>query len=359
MEQDAYIFKYLNSKSSVLSFYVPRIFDPKTSNLERHHYTQRIIRLVNDVQNVLNTLNIQRMPINSFFNQLYLLEKYYIKEVSNLLEDYHYRDELNKSYLRILRSVSLQRKLKPEDLLCIEFLINNNLVEDETLVYEYYLQMVLVGNIELSYDAFENLFRNYALLKMREYLPNPKCYVVNENALLGMQSYSIKESVFLNREDIYSFYYSGKYKAIKNLFHELGHIKQYKEIMIDKKYDEYAMKEIKEEILSAYVPNYYNDNYSLISYEAEAELFAITELLKLFKKFGLQFKDGINPYLQTIQNIINHSKNDMRIYGDGKENLYELFDTVIIHHPELLERYPQLKNEYKIDYEDCVVPKKF
>jgi len=49
----------------------------------------------------------------------------------------------------------------------------------------------------------------------------------------------------------------------------------------------------------------------------------------------------------------------MRIYGDGKENLYELFDTVIIHHPELLERYPQLKNEYKIDYEDCVVPKKF
>ena len=356
-DKERYIYNYLNSKSSTLSFYVPRILNANASDEELNNYINRVISLITEIKMILKTLEIDEIPINQFFNELYKLSLCNISEVNELLEFYNYSNVLDKGYVDILREITLRRSMRGKNKLCAEFLIANDLVEDQELVYEHFINNILLKTPDIDYSTFELVMVKYAKFKMKQYVTDPKCEILSEQELNGMQSYAFKDTIYLCREDLQLMYSSGVFKALKNMFHELGHIKQYKEIIIDQNSSPYVIKQIKEEILSSFYPGYYENNYAKISFEAEAEIFSITELLKLFNKFGINFKKGQNPYLSTINKIISEV-NDNNRYIDGvQDDLNEVFDFLIIHHPELLSTYPQLQEEYEISFGDLVVRK--
>ena len=49
--------------------------------------------------------------------------------------------------------------------------------------------------------------------------------------------------------------------------------------------------------------------------------------------------------------------NNIRFVSGEEQTIDEVFDFLIIHHPELLVTYPQLNNEYEIGYDDLVIRK--
>lgn len=355
-DNERYIYNYLNSKSSILSFYVPRVLDSKVSKDEKQNYIDRIVALIKEIYAIMENLQIDSVPINGFFNELYLLKESGIYEVDDLLNKYNYVRVIENGYINVLRKVSLRGKLRDEEIVCVEFLIKNHLIDDD-IVFEHFLRSALLKEIEISYDSFETLFVDYAKMRMKEYVPCPKCVITSEKNLDFKEGYSYKDTMYLSYEDLQKLYYSGVFKSLKNLFHELGHVKQYKDIMLDKKSNPFILKQIKEEILSCYMPGYYEDNCEKISFELEAEFFGITEMLKLFINLGINFKNEKNPYTGVLAELIGGVNNNIRFVSGEEQTIDEVFDFLIIHHPELLATYPQLNTEYEIGYDDLVIRK--
>ena len=355
-DKERYIYNYLNNKSTALSFYAPRIVSPQVSDEERGYYIERVKVLVAEIIQVLSKMEITKVPINSFFNELYILVDCNIPQINSLLEKYGYQDVIKNEYIGILRKVITKEPLNDKETLCCEFLLAHHLLNEEC-VFEYFIRGVLIHAQTVSYDAFEQLFIDYTKMKMRAYVHNPKCELVSEKYLNGKESYSIKDIIYLCREDIASLYYTGNFKVLKNMLHELGHVKQFKQVIIDKNSTLYAIRHIKEEILAAISPGYYDDNYERISYEVDAEIYSILELLNLFEKFGITFKVGKNPYKEVLANLVSMSKNNLRVIDGTEDTVDNIFDFAIIHYPEFLEIYPQLQELYEVTWGDIVVRK--
>lgn len=355
-EKEQYIYSFLNSKGASLSFYVPKILNPSTPKSSLYSYYERVLGLIQEVKELLIILDISNIGVNVFFNQLYLLKDIHVIEINDLLNKYNYETVLDDTYSRSIDSIKKQKQLLPEEKLCMDFYIENHKIRNE-FVYEFYIQSCLLRCPQVSYDLFETLFVDYAKLRMKKYVLNPKCIIVDDSKLKGRKAYSYHERIYLSKDDVMRLYSLGVYAVIKNMLHELGHVKQYQEIHIERKNDDFTIKQIKEEVLSSYVPGYYDMNYAQISYEMEAEMLAITELLKLFSKMAIRFKNNQNPYVDTLNRMVANVNNDMRKTFDEEVSLHELFDSVIMYHPELLEIYPQLMKEYELTSDDLVVRK--
>lgn len=345
-DKERYIYNYLNSRSSTISFYVPKILEKRIATAERENYIERIKQLIIEIRQIISTLNITRIPINGFFNQVYLLRDCGIPEVDALLENFHYELILDAQYAEILRKASMKSPLSSENKLQIEFLITNHLVEDEDIIFEYLLRNVLLKAPDISYDAFELMLIDYTKMRMRKYISNPKCKTASEEEILHLHECTFKDTIYLSSEDVQAMYSLGVYKVLKSMFHSLGHVIQYKNIVVEAQDNPYVIKEIKEEILSAHYPGYYENNASRISYEAEAETFAISELMKLFNRFNLDFRYRKNPYLSTLIELTSQKENNYRTVDGCDTTVDELFLVVIYNRPELLESYPQLSKEY-------------
>ena len=355
-EKDSYIYSFLNSKGAALSFYVPKILSENTPKSQLYTYYERVLSLINEVSSLLVALDVRKLSVNVFFNQLLLLKEVHVTEIDALLNKYEYSKILQEEYKDIVDKCDKKEPLQEKEMICLEFYIRNHLISED-VVYEMFIEQCLKRNINISYELFEILFVDYTKYRMKEYIQNPKCFVVDTKKLNGMMAYSCKNRIYLPKEDVMKLYGMGVYVVIKNMLHEVCHIKQYRAIKIDCKCDEFTMKQIKEEILSTYCPRYYEDNYSVISSELEAETFAIAELLKIFEKFSICFKNNQNPYVEPLNKLIQNVNNNQRKTKEGMFDINELFDAVIIHHPELLDLYPQLKRDYEIGYGDLVVRK--
>jgi len=353
-DKDRYIYNYLNSKSSSISFYVPRILSLQGSEL--YDCRIRVLTIIDEVKGILDRLQIETVPINAFFNELFLLRNSGIWEVEELLTKYDYKNVMKNSYIGVQNKINANERLTDEDKLCIEFFINSHMLIDENVI-EYFLKQALIRDNELSYDTFDVLLTTYAKMRMKKFVSKPVCKILSESSMQGKKGYSIENKMFLSRENFQKLYYMGVYALIKDMFHELCHIKQYREVKIEQKKDPFTLLKIKEEILAHYLEDYYVENFEKISYEVEAELFAITELLKLFAKFGIHFEKDKNPYIDIINRLVTSSTDDLRKTKDGCQSVNEIFDCFIMYHPELLETYPQLLEEYEISFDDLVVRK--
>ena len=324
-EQIKYVISYLNSKSESLSLSVSRILSKVSYSAQIDANVVRVIKMVSEVDRIFNLLHIKEIPHNNFFEQLYLIKSCNIPEVNNFLDKYKY-----------IFSDQNETTKEPKE--------NKTVGED----YEQILKSALVKRVEIPYENFENIIVEFATKIIRRDYPSASCKIVESNKICGKESYTLKTHVYLNKDLVQKLYYSGDYRIIKNIFHEACHIKQYKKIKLDYECDDFIIKQIKEEILSSFYPGYYDLNYEIISYEAEAELYGITEFLKLLKKLGVEFINNSNPFLVSI---------NYRETSFGLQSLDEMFDIIIMHRPELLDEYPQLKMNYEIGFEDLVIRK--
>lgn len=356
-DKERYIYGYLNSKSTTLSFYVPKILDSSIVGREKQAYIKRVCVLVEDIKGIIDALGVQSVPVNGFFNELYLLRNANIPVIDELLASYNYAQVLQSGYVEILRSMSLRNNLDADQKMCAEFLIENHLVENETEVFEYFISGILLKTSELSYDAFCVLLTDYVKLRMKEYIANPKCYIVSSSELKNIKEATFKDTIYLSREGVQKLYHTGTYKVLKDMLHDLAHVKQYQEIVVDKKSGKGNVRQIKDSIITDTIPNYHENNNERLSYEIEAEVFAINELLVLFDKFGITFKYGKNPYYQTLLDLVKAASSSERIIDGRAEDIDDVFDYTIMHHPDYLIVYPQLQEEYEIGYANLVVRK--
>lgn len=353
-EKERYIQEYLNNKSATLSFYIPKILSSKDTS--DYNWTNDVLKLIEDIKVVIEKTEIDSMPVNSFFNELFLLRNSNIKEVNDLLRRYNYAQILKKSYKGIQTAIASDRQLNDTEKLCLDFFANNQMLTDLNII-EYFLKKALLRDNSISFETFCNLFKVYARFLMKQYVPNPHFEFLSENQMAGKKGYSSENKVYLSRENIQNFYYMGIYTVLKDLFHELCHVKQYRDIKLQRKSDEFTQMQIKEEVLSCYLEGYYEANFEKISYEVEAELFAITELLKLFTKFGIHFEKNKNPYSAIVSRLVKLSQDGSRVSKGEMLSVDELFDSFIMYHPELLEIYPQLNLDYEVSFDDIVVRK--
>lgn len=356
-----YIYDYLNRKSSTLSFYVSRInqiYNQKSQNgLELASYVERITELINEIKVVMKKMNINQVPVNDFCNQLKLLDKYGIPEVIAFLDNNNYGKVISDSVDRTIHIIDEDALIPEEDLLVINFLINNHIVpkEYQEKIYEYFIRRSLLKQKIVPYETFENIILDWTKMQMSMYLDDYECFIMDENELQEKLGYAFQTSIYLNKSDVQAMYNTGFFRLIKTIYHELVHIMQYKLVMIDGKSTDLLLKEIKDEILSYLIPEYYKENYERLSYEAEAEFLSIYSMLKLFEKFGIQFSKGINPYIDTLEKLEQIINSEERLIDGEVISLSELFEYEITNYPEFLEKYPQLKEGFHIAFGDLVV----
>lgn len=356
-----YIYDFLNRKSATLSFYVTRInqvYDSKNNrSLELTGYVTRIIELINEVKQIMEKMNVSVLPVNSFCNQLKLLKPYGIPEVEEFLDLCKYEDTFNNSVNDAINSIEQDESINEESKLLIEYLLNYHMIpkESQTIVYEYYIRRALLKQKLLSYETFENVIVDWTKLQMGEYVESPECQIVSEEEIDAKLGYAFQNTIYLNKNDVQEMFNTGFFRLLKTIFHEMVHVMQYKLVKIDGNSSPLLIKEIEDEILAHLIPEYYEDNYERLSYEAEAEFIGIYYLLKLFAKFGIQFQKGINPYIKTLQNLEKIINNDTRIIENEEITLSELFEYKITNFPEYLELYPQLKEKFHIAFGDIVI----
>lgn len=321
-EQNRYVVSYLDSKSEALLFSVSRILNKHSASAQIDANIIRIIQIISEVDSVLEKIGTKDISYNKFFELLMQIQSCDIPEVNLFLKKYSY-DNLQKN-------IEIERP------------------KEEYVDCEKVIRSAILKKINISYEEFEKNIKQFANEIFIHYYNGANCKIVDSIELDGKESYSVDGQVFLCRELVQKLYYSGDYRIVKNIFHEACHVKQFKRIKIDNEYDKFLLKQIKEEIISYYYPNYYNDNYSRISFETEAELFAITEFLKLIKKFGIEFKDGKHPFTKSIENILKFVSDNSRITANGIQSIDEIFDSIVVHHKEVFDMYPQLMREYEI-----------
>lgn len=105
--------------------------------------------------------------------------------------------------------------------------------------------------------------------------------------------------------------------------------------------------QLKDYILSILLVEYYDENYLLNSMENEAFLESINSAIE-YSKF-LEVPIGEKQLEEYNDRMKIHSNRLLNLYrkkDDKYVDLTELFESVLVKHPELLIQYPQLKLEY-------------
>ena len=93
--------------------------------------------------------------------------------------------------------------------------------------------------------------------------------------------------------------------------------------------------------------NYYNDNYDDISLEIDAQKSSLINLIKFLDSFG--YKIPYDVLIELEKEFIHDIKEERKIIVEGKEeykSVDDIFDFIVIEHPEYLDLYPQLRIEY-------------
>ena len=360
MESENYIQAYLNSKSNSLSFYVLQLLE---ANVKESNWLliEKIVRIIDGVERIIQKMGVASIPVNNFCNQLVLIKDKNIPKVDAFLKKYNYFITLNQKYNSIKSKISEDVTPTKTENRIMEFLISNHLIdyENQTMIYEYYIKNILLKEQLISYDSFETLMIDYAKMQMQKFIPDPIVEIKFTKDLENKYGYSYQNIMYLCKEELEQMYFLGLYRPLKTIFHELCHISQYRDIHINSEVSKRSSILIKDEILSSLINNYYEDNYERILSEVEAEIFSIQDLLTMFAKFGIVFKNNQNPYQKTIAILKQNINNDMRIVGGKEILLDEVFDDTIINHPKFLNIYPQLALEYHLEFGDLVVKNDF
>lgn len=186
-----------------------------------------------------------------------------------------------------------------------------------------------------------------------EILPKEEYQKIDDDTLVLGEN--IANMVKFNKDVVMALYYYGNTEFIEVFNHELRHSYQYKEVFSGKEVSLLGMIATKDKILRDMVPNYYDDNYELISYEKDAYAIGIQSRLIALDFFGLE-PINKNEQMQKVAKYQNSLFDTKRIYNGMSIELDDLFNKIIINNPSLLKRYPQLNYLYKLDNNE-VIPK--
>jgi len=341
-EKDVYIIDYLNSRNSILTTYIRAFYCINNSVSDKNNVVRQIIALINIVQNLFKKIGVEKIYINNFFNNLIRIYKKGINEVDLIVEKYDYFKILYMEYDNCIKQIKLGDLDNSYNSFMNFFLLNGFIErEDEEDVYNYFIKSALTREIKISYKAFRKVMLYYTKLEMTKLKVTPVCQIKPLSVIQSIiKRQAIKKRISIVEEEIKDLYNKGSYQVLKNIFMDLYYIENYKKAC-NKKIDLLAIREIKEELLSFYLPNYYEDNKDYISYELQARKYANQRLSSMFAKFNIEFKNG---YSLEIENkaIEENEKEDTRIYNGKKMGLDEVFQMFSANNPKFVDEYQLL-----------------
>ena len=355
-DSEKYIVDYLNNVGAKFSLCTKSILKEGVSDNEYKTINNEINKYISVVTHTLNKVNLKSVPVNDFFNNLYLLKDLPNRSIHAMLKQFDYESVIKEGYRKSVKKIREGKIPKKDNQKVMDFLIENHFpFDDKQEIYDFYLKYTLLNEKPISLNALRSLIIDFTKSYMEKYVSNPEVYIIERNKLENAIGYSHENKIWLCDEDVRRLYKYGFFRLIETIFHELMHVSQYKDIMIDKKDDERCITMIKDEILSNILEDYYQDNHLVLLSEVEANIAYRKNLLAFFEKINLTLVDKKGDYQGAIDEYKKLLKYKRRMVDKKMHDLDEIFDNKIMFHPEYLGVYEQLNTEYKLDFDDIVV----
>lgn len=174
-------------------------------------------------------------------------------------------------------------------------------------------------------------------------------YLDSLSKLKGVQGLLLNRTVYL-AEDIVLDIRNNNMEIFRVILHEVQHIKQRHLIEFnDISYRAYLL--IMEQIIIMEMNDeYYKDNYYYFFEEIDARLEAEFELYDFLDKHNSDLLvENIDDILKSVNDCEEEASNVYRKVKDKNINREELFDKIVLRHPEYLEYYPILNFYYNPD----------
>lgn len=326
--------------------------DSLDNNLEIE--LEKLKLLLNDFSRETSNLNYNNIKINKLFNLLYTLNNSQ-DIINDFLDRYNYKQLFNEFSKETIAKLDKPNTIFTDlELDTIETLIyQNNHSFNLKYIYQYFINRCIQNKQNVSLESFQEIIKQLAEATLKPFYRNSQCILKKYDQIIENGKHFIEyggnkaHKIYLNINKIKDLYEKHDPSILITLFHESIHGVQYKNIFYgNQDIDPLVLLEIKDYILSEYIPNYYKENYENISYEIEAEYFG-----------HLLASQYINKSLITpqIQLSYNNILNTQRTLKRSSINIDIIFNELIINHPELIKKHPQLQYLYKIE-NNTVIP---
>ena len=300
---------------------------------------------LNNLKKEITDLNGKNIKINKLFNLLYILNDK-VDSIEDFLNQYNYQKYFNE-YAQELIPRLTNNNLSDLDINTLETIIyqKNNKYGLKNL-YRICINKCINKEKNIDIDCFQEVIKQLAETFLKPFYKNSQCilkqYNRNENnkhlIILGESN---GNKIWLNIDEINDLYYNQNLNALITLFHEETHGIQHKYIFNgNQNIDQLIILEIKDHILSKYLPNYYQENYDNISSEIEADFYGY-KLTSQYINSNIMNQEITNKYI----NILNYKR---KINGKIQD-IDTIFNEFIKNNPEIFYQHPQLKYLYKIE----------
>lgn len=320
---------------------------------------------------LINTYNFKVIPLELTY-QLIRIKKYNIKNVNLLLEKTDIENYLNSNYAEKMyneanQNIKNKENFGQEFLNYFEYALANKKVDrNKAIPYinsiiSNHIQSFESNNKNVSEELMTNCIIYLTEHYMKKYVDNPKCEIIDFNnqkgspfnlekdfLIHGKALYSI-QTIQLSKSSISSFYYCQNTAIFNTIFHELIHFDQEAKLYQLRNIssiDDYI--QLKDHILKEYIDPYYNENYSNISFEKDAEFKAYILTERYFNSLGI-ISENINEIKARLYQQIKKYSDILRNINGQLEDLNSITNDVIKRNPDIIEKYPQLKIEMTID----------
>ena len=300
------------------------------------------------------TININNIKINKLFNLLYTLNDSQ-DIINNFLDKYNYKQLFNDFSKETISKLDNPDTIFTDlELDTIETLIyQNNNQFNLKYIYQYFINKCINKKQNVSLECFQEIIKQLTEATLKPFYRNSQCILkkydqINEKGKHFIEYGGNKAyKIFLNIDEINNMYYNQDPTMLITLFHESIHGVQHKNIFYgNQDIDPLLLLEIKDYILSKYIPNYYKENYENITFEIEAEYLGCLLASKYINK---------NIINSNTHYKYNNILNQTRTINGKITDIDTIFNKYITNHPEILKKHPQLQHLYKIE-NNTVIP---
>lgn len=338
IENDQYIITKLNSLSESLLLCLGSLYstDVKTKNLAK----KRINELIIHAEDLCTRLGIHYMGFNAFCNTLMLIQNLDVPNATLFLRKHAYEERLYSYF-----GSTLKKYKNNEDLSDLDYKLSSLFIETDSLhendalgIYERLIKDCLQKNNHISMETFVNLMKQYTRLLAKRYIDDPIVVVTPNRVLKGKKAYTTLNQIELNEEELKSMYATSNFEMLKAIYHEIEHLHQTERIKNKEFDDDLVVRMYKDDVLSTYLQDYYEENYERTSLELDAEIVALEELLRFFNRNGIEFR-GTPEVEKDIDRLSDALYDPKRKRGPISIDIDELFAHVVKFNSDLLSNY--------------------
>ncbi len=309
--------------------------------------------------------DISNLFTNDFFDHLYLLKDKGIPQVDQLLAMTNYVQNFDDRMKKIEKLLPTFDIMSYQDYETISFILRYNLC-DKSKIFSYcnyVIRNTILQKYDFSRDTFRFAIKRFAEEAMSLYVKNPRCIFKNIPSRKNekVRGEAGLKNIYIDNEVINGAYNKNKnttFRAIATIFHETRHVHQFKRWR--SKFESIDdIRQIKEKVIELVYEDYYSDNYDLISYEKEAKIRALIDAYNYYNSLGCGFLFNYESLREEIKEELEKHSEQLRIIDGRQASIDVLFEQAINERPELLDSYPQLLYQYKVERSGLVRAKTY